>query len=145
MGGMLVAARVVLALVEREAGQRARRAAGIGAVVLAALFVGLAGLLFVLYAVVLALTPYLTPAGAAAVVGAAMILLAAILIAVTFRKSGTRTVRRPVADAAATVAGDLSALAGQAGRKLGAGIEPPSTITVALAALIAGLIAGRKL
>jgi hypothetical protein len=74
MGGMLVAARVIMAIVEREAGQRARRAAGISAVVLAALFVGLAGLLFVLYALVLALTPYLTPAGAAALVGAAMIL-----------------------------------------------------------------------
>lgn len=145
MGGMLVAARVVLALVEREAGQRARRAAGISAVVLAALFVGLAGLLFVLYAVVLALTPYLTPAGAAAIVGAAMILLAAILIAVTFRKPGTRAVHRPVADAAATVATDLNRLAGEAGRKLGASIEPPSTLTVALSALIAGLIAGRKL
>jgi hypothetical protein len=143
MGGMLVAARVLLALVEREAGQRARRAAGISAIVLAALFVGLAGLLFVLYAVVLALTPYLTPAGAAAVVGAAMILLAAILIAVTFRKP--RTTHRPVARAASTVATDLGALASEAGRKLGSSIEAPSTVTVALAALIAGLVAGRKL
>jgi len=133
----------VLALVEREAGQRARRAAGISAVVLAALFVGLAGLLFVLYAVVLALTPYLTPAGAAAIVGAAMILLAAILIAITFWKPATA--RRPVARAASTVATDLGALASEAGRKLGSGIEAPSTLTVALAALIAGLIAGRKL
>jgi len=143
MGGMLVVARVLLALVEREAGQRARRAAGISAVVLAALFVGLAGLLFVLYAVVLALTPYLTPAGAAAIVGAAMILLAAILIAVTFWKPAAT--RRPVARAASTVATDLGALASEAGRKLGASIEAPSTLTVALAALIAGLIAGRKL
>ena len=143
MGGMLVAARVVLALVEREAGRRARRAAGIGAIVLAALFVGLAGLLFVLYAVVLALTPYLTPAGAAAVVGAAMILLAAILIAVTFGRSGKT--HRPVARAASTVAADLSSLASETGRKLGSRIEAPSTVTVALAALIAGLIAGRKL
>jgi hypothetical protein len=144
MGGMLVAARVMLALIEREAGQRARRAAGITAVVLAALFVGLAGLLFVLYAVVLALTPYLTPAGAAAIVGAAMILLAAIVIAVTFRKPGT-TVQRPVARAASAVATDLGALASEAGRKLGSSIEAPSTLTVALAALIAGLVAGRKL
>jgi hypothetical protein len=136
MGGMLVAARVILALVEREAGQRARRAAGIGAVVLAALFVGLAGLLFVLYAVVLALTPYLTPAGAAALVGAAM-------VAVTFRRPAAPS--RPVARAAATVAADLGTLAGEAGRKLGSRIEAPSTLTVALAALIAGLIAGRKL
>jgi len=143
MGGMLVAARIVLALVEREAGQRARRAAGIGAIVLAALFVGLAGLLFVLYAVVLALTPYLSPAGAAAIVGAAMILLAAILIAVTFWKPGTT--HRPVARAASHVAADLGALASEAGRKLGSSIEAPSTLTVALAALIAGLIAGRKL
>ena len=143
MGGLLVAARVILALVEREAGHRARRAAGIGSVVLAALFIGLAGLLFVLYAVVLALTPYLTPAGAAALVGAAMILLAAILIAVTFRKPTPAS--RPVVTAASTVASDLSALATEAGRKLGAGIEAPSTVTVALAALIAGLVAGRKL
>jgi len=145
MGGMLVVARVLLALVEREAGQRARRAAGISAVVLAALFVGLAGLLFVLYAVVLALTPYLTPAGAAAVVGAAMILLAAILIAVTFRKPSTAKARRPVASAASSVAADLGAIASDAGRKLGSRIEAPSTITVALAAMIAGLVAGRKL
>jgi hypothetical protein len=145
MGGLLVAARLALALAEREAGQHARRAASISAVVLAALFVGLAGLLFVLYAVVLALTPYLTPAGAAAIVGAAMILLAAILIAVTFRKPGTRAVRRPVANAASTIATDLAGLAGEAGRKLGSSIEPPSTVTVALAALIAGLVAGRKL
>ena len=145
MGGMLVAARVVLALVEREAGRRARRAAGIGAIVLAALFVGLAGLLFVLYAVVLALTPYLTPAGAAAVVGAAMILLAAILIAVTFGRSGAATARRPVANAASSVAADLGTLASETGRKLGSRIEAPSTVTVALAALIAGLVAGRKL
>ncbi|HLZ66327.1 MAG TPA: phage holin family protein [Aliidongia sp.] len=143
MGGLLVVARALLALAEREASHRARRAAGIGAVVLAALFVGLAGLLFVLYAIVLALTPYLTPAGAAAVVGAAMILLAAILIAVTFR--GSRAPSRPVARAASTVATDLGVLASEAGRRLGAGIEPPSTVTVALAALIAGLIAGRKL
>jgi len=143
MGGMLVAARVILALVEREAGQRARRAAGISAVVLAALFVGLAGLLFVLYAVVLALTPYLTPAGAAAIVGASMILVAAILIAVTFRKPTAKP--NPAARATSAVASDLSALAGEAGRKLGASIEKPSTLTVALAALIAGLVAGRKL
>lgn len=143
MGGMLVAARVVLALLEREAGQRARRAAGVGAAVLAALFIGLAGLLFVLYAVVLALTPYLTPAGAAAIVGAAMILLAAILVAVTFRQPSTP--RRPVETAASAVAADLSTLAGEAGRKLGASIETPSTMTVALAALIAGLVAGRRL
>ncbi len=143
MSGVLVAARVILAILEREAGQRARRAAGIGSAVLAALFVGLAGLLFVLYAVVLALTPYLTPAGAAALVGAAMILLAAIVIAVTFRKPAPTS--RPVATAAATVATDLSALASEAGRKLGTGIEAPSTVTVALAALIAGLVAGRKL
>jgi hypothetical protein len=144
MGGMLVASRVIMAILEREAGQRARRAAGISAVVLAALFVGLAGLLFVLYAVVLALTPYLTPAGAAAIVGAAMILLAAIVIAVTF-KSPSVPRRRPVAKAASTIASDLGALATEAGRKLGSGIEAPSTITVALAALIAGLVAGRKL
>ena len=143
MGGLLVAARALMALVEHEAGHRARRAAGIGALVLAALFVGLAGLLFVLYAIVLALTPYLTPAGAAAVVGAAMILLAAILVAVTFRSP--RPARRPGGRVASTVAADLGVLAGEAGRKLGAGIEPPSTVTVALAALIAGLVAGRKL
>jgi hypothetical protein len=143
MGGLLVAARVLLALVEREAGQRARRAAGVGALVLTALFVGLAGLLFVLYAIMLALIPYLTPAGAAALVGAAMILLAAILIAVTFRRERT-TVRR-VERAASTVSTDLGDLALEAGRKLGAGIEAPSTLTVALAALIAGLVAGRKL
>ena len=143
MGGLLVAARVLRALVEREAGQRARRAAGIGAAVLAALFVGLAGLLFVLYAIMLALTPYLTPAGAAALVGAMMILLAAILIAVTFRRE--RPVVRHAERAVATVATDLGDVAMEAGRKLGASIEAPSTITVALAALIAGLVAGRKL
>jgi hypothetical protein len=143
MGGMLVAARVILALVEREAGHRARRAAGIGAAVLAALFVGLAGLLFVLYAVVLALTPYLTPAGAAALVGASMILVAAILIAATFRRPAMRPA--PATQATSAVAADLTALAGEAGRKLGASIEKPSTVTVALAALIAGLVAGRKL
>ncbi len=52
---------------------------------------------------------------------------------------------RPVARAASTVTTELSMLASEAGRKLGASIEPPSTLTVALAALIAGLIAGRKL
>ena len=52
---------------------------------------------------------------------------------------------RPVATAASAVATDLGALATEAGRKLGAGIEAPSTVTVALAALIAGLVAGRKL
>jgi hypothetical protein len=143
MGGLLVAARALLGLVEHEAGRRARRAAGISAAVLAALFVGLAGLLFVLYAIMLALTPYLTPAGAAGAVGAAMILLAAIVVAVTFRNP--KPARRPVGRAASTVATDLGLLAAEAGRKLGAGIEPPSTVTVALAALIAGLIAGRKL
>ena len=143
MGGLLVAARALLALAEHEAGRRARRAAGIGGAVLAALFIGLAGLLFVLYAIVLALTPYLTPAGAAGVVGAAMILLAAIVVAVTFHRPSRR--RRPVARAASTVATDLGVLATEAGRKLGASIEPPSTVTVALAALIAGLVAGRKL
>jgi hypothetical protein len=144
MGGMLVAARALIALVEHEAGHRARRAAGISAVVLGALFIGLAGLLFVLYAVVLALTPYLTPAGAAAIVGAAMILLAAILIAVTFRTPKSRP-RRAEASAASNVVADLGTLAGAAGRKIGSSIEPPSTVTVALAALIAGLVAGRKI
>jgi hypothetical protein len=142
MGGMLVAARALIALVEHEAGHRARRAAGTGAVVLAALFIGLAGLLFVLYAIMLALTPYLTPAGAAALVGAAMILLGAILIAVTFR---TPKPRPTAAGSAAAMVADLGTLAGAAGRKIGASIEPPSTVTVALAALIAGLIAGRKI
>jgi len=143
MGGMLVAARVILAVLEREAAHRARRAAGIGSVLLAALFVGLAGLLFVLYAVVLALTPYLTPAGAAALVGAAMILVAAIILAVTLRES--RAKPPAASQAAVSIAQDLSALAGQAGRRLGTGIQKPSTLTVALAALIAGLVAGRKL
>jgi hypothetical protein len=143
MGGLLVAARVLLALVEREAGHRVRRAAGTSALVLAALFVGLAGLLFVLYAIVLALTPYLTPAGAAAAIGGAMILLAAIIVAVTFRRPPT-TVRR-VERATAHAASEISDVAMAAGRRLGAGIEKPNTLTVALAALIAGLVAGRKL
>ncbi|HEV2674512.1 MAG TPA: phage holin family protein [Aliidongia sp.] len=146
MGGMLVAARVLLALVEREAGHRVRRAAGISAVVLAALFVGLAGLLFLLYAVFLAITPYLTPAGAAAVIGGTMVLVSAILIAVTFRSE--KPVRRPVArasSAASAITSDLGTVAMEAGRKLGSSFEAPSTITVALAALIAGLVAGRKI
>ena len=131
MGSLLVAARLLLALLEREAGHRVRRAAGVGALVLAALLIGLAGLLLVLYAAVLALTPYLTPAGAAALIGGIMILLAAIVIAVTFhRPRPPRRVERAAADAATD---------------LGAGIETPPTFTVALAALIAGLVAGRKL
>jgi hypothetical protein len=143
MGGLLVAARVLLALVEREASHRVRRASGIGALVLSALFIGLAGLLFVLYAIVLALTPYLTPAGAAALVGAAMILLAAIIVAVTFRRPPT-PVRR-IEHAVGQAASSVSDAAMEAGRKIGAGIEMPSTLTVALAALIAGLVAGRKM
>jgi len=142
MGSLLVAARVLLILLEREAGHRVRRAAGVGALVLAALFIGLAGLLFVLYAIALALTPYLTPAGAAAVIGGAMILLAAIVIAITFRRPReTRRIQR----AASHAATDLGDAAMAAGRKLGAGIEAPSTLTMALAALIAGLVAGRKI
>lgn len=139
MSGLLVAARVLLALVEREAGHRVRRAAGFGALALTGLFIGLAGLLFVLYAIMLALTPYLTPAGAAVLVGAAMILLAAIIMAVALRRPPVPS--RPVERAAS----DLSDAAMEAGRKLGAGVELPNTVTLVLAALIAGLVAGRKL
>ncbi|GGF02272.1 hypothetical protein GCM10011611_04670 [Aliidongia dinghuensis] len=139
MSGLLVAARVLLALVEREAGHRVRRAAGFGALALTGLFIGLAGLLFVLYAIMLALTPYLTPAGAAVLVGAAMILLAAIIMAVALRRPPVPS--RPVERAAS----DLGDAAMEAGRKLGAGVELPNTVTLVLAALIAGLVAGRKL
>jgi hypothetical protein len=140
MRALLAVARVLWALAEREADLRARRVAAIGALWLAALFVGLVGLLLLLYAVMLVLVPYVTPAGAAAAVGAAMTLLAAILIAMTFPSPRPR--RRSVTAAAANELGDMAADATQ---KLSAGLSAQGTVNVALAALIAGLIAGRRL